>query len=51
MPSGDPWVTLAAIAQATARLKLVTFPYPRRCSVMRMPCLGRKVMRGSSSTG
>ncbi len=32
MPSGDPWVTLAAVAQATERLKLATFvtPLPRR---------------------
>jgi len=32
MPSGDPWVILAAVAQATERLKLATFvtPLPRR---------------------
>lgn len=32
MPSGDPWVILAAVAQATVRLKLATFvtPLPRR---------------------
>lgn len=31
-PSGDPWVILAAVAQATERLKLATFvtPLPRR---------------------
>jgi probable F420-dependent oxidoreductase len=32
LPSGDPWVILAAVAQATERLKLATFvtPLPRR---------------------
>jgi probable F420-dependent oxidoreductase len=32
MPSADPWVTLAAVAQATERLRLATFvtPLPRR---------------------
>lgn len=32
VPSGDPWVILAAVAQATERLKLATFvtPLPRR---------------------
>src|SRR5215208_4717566 len=40
VPSGDPWVTLAAVAQATSRLRIGTAVTPlRRCRCSVHACL------------